>query len=705
VDDTNKEVFDVRGERKKRPGSRRYEKIKLKEATAMGADLSKFNASVDDYGRITQLKNILSIADEGILKNLLGGYSEFLSAGIGIYYSEGGPDLASIDTLKDIGSTKDPVEMFREFHPFCAKYRSYENNDKENNKKCIDYDKKITMKYYQGDWDKPTLYRCYMHVFDMTLPIKVEGVLLGVLFAGQIVTAGREAAWRKGLSGLINNKEYHVVWNSDDENIEVPEYYDHKGDIESCLALEMPEQLRTELITVLKDDSKEINLDLLEIEKRFTDFVEFGRMVENLLKQLYEARKDAAVRQLTQAMATYFASADRTSRGAWAKDAEALISSIGSKTNIKNIRVYLRSGEDYEMIVPYRRENRCINAEDVLEAIADMSDRLIRLNRSNKSHELLLNALGFGKENIWVFLAENRTEPTILGSLIVAQGNLENKDIRLAEFFCRTIDGCSNIASLIFRLEDEKGDSENKAEKLRTVLAEASHEYKGPLHNILSLMSLLDSSDSSTHKIRQQMKEEAYRAKRIMDNYLMLGVMGKESLKYNFQLNNIGELARKCASRFELSAAMKGVIIRVLSSATNLPKIAYDSDRIDQVLTNLIDNAVKYSFNNTEIVIEGRDKTNTVTVSVTDMGLGIPFDMRKRIFEGYQRSVEDTQVFKPGTGLGLMIAKQITLAHKGDIDVESKPKWGDQKRLDKNEGFETKFILSLPKNLTVRARG
>jgi signal transduction histidine kinase len=248
--------------------------------------------------------------------------------------------------------------------------------------------------------------------------------------------------------------------------------------------------------------------------------------------------------------------------------------------------------------------------------------------------------------------------------------------------------------------ESETEIFREKMNQLQSLLAVASHEFKGPLHNILSLMSLLDTSDSSTSKIRQQMIEEVYRAKRTVDNYLLTGIT---QLKYNYRLNKIGDSIRRCVSRFQSNAVKKGVAIKVLASATNLPEIAYNRDQIELVLMNIIDNAVKYSFDNTEIIIEGQDKENTITVSISDMGLGIPIDMREKIFGGSQRTVKDNRIYRPGTGLGLMIAKKIAEEHKGNIFIESEPLWGDPKRLVKNEGFKTKFILSLPKNLPIRA--
>ncbi len=251
-----------------------------------------------------------------------------------------------------------------------------------------------------------------------------------------------------------------------------------------------------------------------------------------------------------------------------------------------------------------------------------------------------------------------------------------------------------------------EGDSltfKKRADELQDLLAEAAHELRAPLHNVLSLSTALrytTATDVTAHaRLHQQIKEEVYRAKREVDDYLIRGIEGREELKYNFQPGDIGELVEQSVSEFMSVAARKGLMIRVDATVRNLPEIFFDRERMEQVFRNLIDNAVKYSFANQRegVVIRAKDKTNTVTISVTDSGLGIPKEAQTPIFEGYQRMVEDQTVFKPGTGLGLKIAKKIVMRHRGDIVVESEPFLDDPKRLAKSEGYRTTFTVSLPK--------
>jgi signal transduction histidine kinase len=105
-----------------------------------------------------------------------------------------------------------------------------------------------------------------------------------------------------------------------------------------------------------------------------------------------------------------------------------------------------------------------------------------------------------------------------------------------------------------------------------------------------------------------------------------------------------------------------------------VPLIRGDRERLRQVLSNLIDNAVKYSRAGDEVEVVLRPENGAVRISVSDRGPGIPSDQRGLIFEKFGRA--DVPGAKPGTGLGLFIARSIAEAHGGTLDVSSRPKAG-----------------------------
>ena len=112
-----------------------------------------------------------------------------------------------------------------------------------------------------------------------------------------------------------------------------------------------------------------------------------------------------------------------------------------------------------------------------------------------------------------------------------------------------------------------------------------------------------------------------------------------------------------------------------------------DYGKIQQILYNLIDNAIKFSHNNTTIYIETTTKNEKVFISVKDTGIGIPKDSINKIWERFYKSDLSRGKDKKGTGLGLAIVKEIINAHNENINWIS------------TEGVGTEFIFTLPSSV------
>jgi len=243
-------------------------------------------------------------------------------------------------------------------------------------------------------------------------------------------------------------------------------------------------------------------------------------------------------------------------------------------------------------------------------------------------------------------------------------------------------------------------------DKLRRTLADVGHEFRSPLHIIISQLGGLKyhldkkyDEDEFVKKTAKIIEEEAFRAERQMKNTWFSTVESLEAMGVNFEKGYIIDTIRLCADRFRETAAKRGIIIIVYDSVKRLPLIHYDKIQLEQVFTNLLDNAVKYSHDNQNIEIRGMEKGRKLEISIMDRGLGIPEDHYELIFQGFTRSkFLDTTRFIPGTGLGLMIAKEIVERHKGKIKVKSFPFLNDQKRLLLYDGYETTFYVVLPED-------
>jgi signal transduction histidine kinase len=123
--------------------------------------------------------------------------------------------------------------------------------------------------------------------------------------------------------------------------------------------------------------------------------------------------------------------------------------------------------------------------------------------------------------------------------------------------------------------------------------------------------------------------------------------------------------------------------VRVRAEVGRLPLVRGDRERLRQVITNLIDNAIKYSSAGDEVRVTGAPENGMIRIAVIDRGPGIPLDQQRLIFEKFGRA-EVPGGSKPGTGLGLFIARSIAEAHGGTVDVRSRPAEG------------ATFVLTLP---------
>jgi signal transduction histidine kinase len=144
-------------------------------------------------------------------------------------------------------------------------------------------------------------------------------------------------------------------------------------------------------------------------------------------------------------------------------------------------------------------------------------------------------------------------------------------------------------------------------------------------------------------------------------------------LKLNLSDVALDQMARQLVKKFRTQTTLHELSAEFPSS---FPVIQADAARLEQVLSNLIGNAIKYSPKGGAVRITGRALPDQVVVSVSDEGIGIPVEEQDRIFERFYRVDDALSRRTAGSGLGLYLAKAVVEAHGGRIWVESKPGQG-----------------------------
>ncbi|HKM40106.1 MAG TPA: ATP-binding protein, partial [bacterium] len=228
---------------------------------------------------------------------------------------------------------------------------------------------------------------------------------------------------------------------------------------------------------------------------------------------------------------------------------------------------------------------------------------------------------------------------------------------------------------LVITLQDIT-DEERLEAMRREFVANVSHELRTPLTAAKSYVeTILDEDETLEPGLRRRfltvVNDEVDRMVRLIRDLLQLAQLDAGRAPLKKQPLSLPDLARKVMERFQVQARHHQLTLD-FQAPDPLPPVVADRDRLDQVLANLIGNAVKYSPPRGKIQITITAETGAgVKTTVSDSGPGIPTSDQGRIFERFYRVDKARSRAQGGTGLGLSIAKQIIEAHGGTIQLAS----------------------------------
>lgn len=226
----------------------------------------------------------------------------------------------------------------------------------------------------------------------------------------------------------------------------------------------------------------------------------------------------------------------------------------------------------------------------------------------------------------------------------------------------------------------------NADDAQRKFLSNVSHDFRSPLTSIKGYVEAIKDG-TIPPEIQEKYLEiiifETERLTKLTSNLLELNSFDDNGIilhKTDFDING---MIKQIALSFEGTFKKKKLVLNLVFSEKE-QFVHADMDKIQQVLYNLIDNAVKFSSQESSIRITTEEKGNKVMIAVKDNGIGIPKDSLNRIWERFYKTDLSRGRDKKGTGLGLSIVKEIITAHEENISVVS------------TEGVGTEFIFSLP---------
>ncbi|MEI8131201.1 MAG: HAMP domain-containing sensor histidine kinase [Leptolinea sp.] len=226
-------------------------------------------------------------------------------------------------------------------------------------------------------------------------------------------------------------------------------------------------------------------------------------------------------------------------------------------------------------------------------------------------------------------------------------------------------------------------------ESQRDFLANVSHELKTPLTSIQGFaQSILDGAASSAQDLHQAadiIYTEAARMHRLVIDLLTLSKLEDGTANLQYSPVNLSDLVEQVGEKMQPQIHSAGLTIK--REIEPFQFVIGDTDRLAQVFTNLVDNAIKFTPSGGNITLRVQAEQTTILASVSDTGAGIPAQEEARIFERfYQVDKSRRGGSSRGIGLGLSIARQIILSQKGEIWLKSEPNKGST------------FFIRLPSN-------
>ena len=265
------------------------------------------------------------------------------------------------------------------------------------------------------------------------------------------------------------------------------------------------------------------------------------------------------------------------------------------------------------------------------------------------------------------------------GATQFASGNL-NYEIPI-----RTSDEMGYLSASLNYMSSQLRDMENYQKKF---VANVSHDFRSPLTSIKGYIEAMADGTIPPEMQSKYLNIILFETERLTDltrDLLELNAFDTQELLLNRESFDIHDVIRSTAASFEGTCTQKKISIELVLATRHLSVFA-DKHKIQQVLYNLIDNAIKFSDPDSIITVETTERGEKVFVSVKDNGVGIPRDSLNKIWERFYKTDSSRGKDKKGTGLGLSIVKESIQAHGENINVIS------------TEGVGSEFTFTLPKS-------
>lgn len=215
----------------------------------------------------------------------------------------------------------------------------------------------------------------------------------------------------------------------------------------------------------------------------------------------------------------------------------------------------------------------------------------------------------------------------------------------------------------------QKEVAEQERDIIKSLLSNISHQIRTPLANITLYAGLLKDElrQSSSFRLADKVEKNAEKLEFFMKELLKSSYAEQEIISVNPKIIELDKTIRKSCQSVELDAMRKNIRIR---SENNHYRVFADPKWTEEVFANIIENAIKYSSNDTEVTIKSVLYESFVCVQIIDNGIGIPEQEQGKVFQRFYRGTNVTD--KQGFGIGLYLAREVLKKQQGYMKIKSK---------------------------------
>jgi signal transduction histidine kinase len=655
------------------------------------------------------------------LRSFLDGYSFALRLGITVLYPKGLPlSPDSIDYTNAWGP-----KIYEAYHPLCATWRHDPGCAKEGC--CLTADREEAWRYFGGTLRSPRIYRCKpLGLWDMSYPLTCDGAVIGVLLAGQaIVESDAPVVWRTALGEHAQIVDWETCHPEQDVQTEtIAHLIDN---------LALSATVRNKLLDNLRPPQthERHNLSIEEFVRRIDEFLGFGKMLQNLLDELYKARTATAEQQLMRWYDDKFAKLSVEEPHSWWQEFGRLMSELVELPEIASAALYVRRGSRYELKAQASRSGGQTPVDSMLTPARDAQTSTSGKGPSTDDGQLRLaiapprlhtrdiimavpsgelrpvtgsmipilpTPAGNDSCTTWAFRLDTGRGQDVISSLTLFTGTIKPAREDFVKDLWSVFATAANQATRIFRDRDTAADFLKEVKRI-------GHSFRTPLQVVWLQLESLQREQVITHSddLRSELAlcvMQIGEAKEDLHQLLTKTRHETEEVEYIGLLKRVLMLLEPMARGHPcmMTIATTGVQQAIVRA------VRYDLQR---ALLCLVDNAIKYSYIGTHCdgsPFEVRVSTELVQgdryveALISNFGVGFPMD-RLAEFQavGGRGNVRDPRAVRSGSGLGLAYAYEVFEELGGYIHIESAPSPYATPREKANLlGFKTDVRAALP---------